>query len=237
MNLDWEQLTVSVHRCRLPFLDVTVGLVEGSRGVLLVDAGTTLTEAAVVRADVGTLTGRAVTHVVLTHKHFDHVLGSSGFPDAELHAMPEVAAHMAAGRAQLRADALAYGADPDEIDRTIAAMRTPDRLVRDDVIELGRRTVSVLHPGRGHTTADLVVVVPEMAGAGGPTVVFCGDLVEQSADPAVDDDSDMRAWPATLDRVLEAGGPDAVYVPGHGAVVDSAFVRSQQAWLRGRAMS
>ena len=30
---------------------------------------------------------------------------------------------------------------------------------------------------------------------------------------------------------LDAGGPDAVYVPGHGAVVDAAFVERQRRWL------
>ena len=39
------------------------------------------------------------------------------------------------------------------------------------------------------------------------------------------------AWPATLERVIEEGGEDAVFVPGHGAVVDAAFIRRQQGWL------
>jgi hypothetical protein len=38
---------------------------------------------------------------------------------------------------------------------------------------------------------------------------------------------------ATLARVLEEG-EDAVFVPGHGAVVDAAFVRRQQQWLLSR---
>jgi glyoxylase-like metal-dependent hydrolase (beta-lactamase superfamily II) len=75
-----------------------------------------------------------------------------------------------------------------------------------------------------------VVVVP-----GEHAVVFCGDLVEESADPAVDAGSDVRAWPHTLDRVLALGGPDGIYVPGHGAVVDAAFVRRQRDWLSGRS--
>jgi len=39
------------------------------------------------------------------------------------------------------------------------------------------------------------------------------------------------AWPQTLNRVLAVGGDDARYVPGHGAVVDAAFVRRQRDWL------
>jgi len=35
-----------------------------------------------------------------------------------------------------------------------------------------------------------------------------------------------------LDRVIEAGGGNAVFVPGHGAAVDAAFVAAQRDWLR-----
>lgn len=77
----------------------------------------------------------------------------------------------------------------------------------------------------------MIVVVPPVSGAD-RTVVFCGDLVEESGDPAIDADSDVTSWPVTLDRLLDAGGADAVYVPGHGAVVDAVFVRKQQEWLR-----
>ena len=41
-----------VHRCRLPFLDVTVGLVAGVDDGVLIDCGTTLSEAADIIADV-----------------------------------------------------------------------------------------------------------------------------------------------------------------------------------------
>jgi glyoxylase-like metal-dependent hydrolase (beta-lactamase superfamily II) len=64
------------------------------------------------------------------------------------------------------------------------------------------------------------------------SVVFCGDLVEESGDPVIDADSDPAAWPTTLDRVLQAGGTNARFVPGHGAVVDADFIRRQQRWLR-----
>ena len=46
---------------------------------------------------------------------------------------------------------------------------------------------------------------------------------------SVDADSDLVQWPSTLEPVHEAGIEDAVFVPGHGAVVDAAFVRGQQA--------
>jgi glyoxylase-like metal-dependent hydrolase (beta-lactamase superfamily II) len=232
VHFDWEQLTDSVHRCRLPFLDVTVGLVQGRTGVLLVDTGTTLTEAQAINADVQQIAARSVTHVVLTHKHFDHVLGSAVFADAAIYCAPEVLDYLTTATDQLRDDALGYGADAMEVDRAIAALRPPQHAIDHAVIDLGNFDVTIAHLGRGHTDADLVVVVP--GDDGERLVVFSGDLIEESGDPAIDADSDVAAWPDTLDRLLGVGGPDAIYVPGHGSLVDAEFVRHQQDWLRRR---
>jgi len=228
VHYDWEQLATGVYRCRLPFLDVTVGLVQGDRGVLLIDCGTTLVEAGSIAKDVRELTGAEVTHLVMTHHHFDHILGSGGFPGAESYATAPVGAALSTGIDSVRAHALRYGANPDDLDRAIAAIRRPDHVIDNADIDLGDRVIRVEHPGRGHTDHDLIVVVPT---AGSGPVVFCGDLIEESADPAIDEGSDVVAWPQTLNRVLAVGGDDARYVPGHGAVVDAAFVRRQRDWL------
>jgi glyoxylase-like metal-dependent hydrolase (beta-lactamase superfamily II) len=230
VHFAWERLAAGVHRCRLPFCDVTVGLVHGDTGALLIDTGTTLVEAATIDADVRRIAGGPVTHVVLTHKHFDHVLGCSAFADAVAFCAPGVVDYLSTATDELRRDALAHGADAAEIDRAIAALRPPPHGINDAVVDLGDRTVAIEHPGRGHTASDLVVAVPG-ARDDGRNVVFTGDLVEESADPAIDGDSDVASWPATLDRVLEIGGADGIYVPGHGDVVDAAFVRRQRDWL------
>lgn len=83
--------------------------------------------------------------------------------------------------------------------------------------------------GPGHTPHDLAVLVP-----GDPEVVFCGDLVEESGDPQAGPDAVPSRWPAALDRLLSLGGENALYVPGHGAVVDAAFVRAQRDALAAR---
>jgi glyoxylase-like metal-dependent hydrolase (beta-lactamase superfamily II) len=239
VHFAWEQLTAGVHRCRLPFCDVTIGLVRGRTGALLVDTGTTLVEATAIDADVRRIVGHPVTHVVLTHKHFDHVLGSSVFAEADAYCAPEVVECLTSGTDELRRDALGYGADAAEIDRAIAALRPPRHAIHDAVIDLGDQAVTIAHPGRGHTTSDLVVVVRAKDDGSGRikdrVVVFTGDLVEESADPAIESDSDVAAWPTTLDRVLAIGGPQAIYVPGHGKIVDAEFIRRQRDWLRRRA--
>jgi glyoxylase-like metal-dependent hydrolase (beta-lactamase superfamily II) len=234
--LAWERLTDSVHRCRLAFCDVTVGLVRGSTSTLLVDTGTTLTEAAAIDADARRLTGRRVSHVVLTHKHFDHVLGSSMFADAEVYCAPEVVGYLSSDTDRLRDDALSCGADATAVDRAIAALQPPKRGIYNAAVDLGNRIVSISYLGRGHTGSDLVVLVPRADDEDGraAVVVFTGDLIEESADPAIDGDSDLTAWPATLDRLVAVGGRDAIYVPGHGKVVNAEFVRRQRRWLATR---
>lgn len=228
MNFAWERLGEGVHRCRLPFLDVTIGLVCGETGTLLIDTGTTLIEANAIKADIAAITKRPVSHILLTHNHFDHILGASAFGGASVYCAPEVAVTMADGTAELHAHAMRYGADPVEVADAIAALRPPANLIHDAELDLVGTTVTIAHPGRGHTRHDLIAVIADRV----PAVVFCGDLVEESADPSIGHQSDLAAWPATLGRILEAGGIDAVYVPGHGAVVDAGYVEQQQRWLR-----
>jgi glyoxylase-like metal-dependent hydrolase (beta-lactamase superfamily II) len=228
VNYAWERLGEGVHRCRLPFLDVTIGLVCGRTGTLLIDTGTTLAEASGIKADIAEMTDRPVSHILLTHNHFDHILGSSAFATAAVYCAPEVAATIADHAEELHAHAVRYGADPGDVASAIAALESPENLVHDAEIDLGGTTVTITHPGRGHTGHDLIAVVAD----GDSAVVFCGDLVEESGDPSIGAQSDLAAWPATLSRVLEAGGPAGVFVPGHGSIVDADFVERQRRWLR-----
>ena len=51
---------------------------RGSQGILLIDCGFRPSRAADIVADRASRGG--VTHAVLTHHHFDHILGSAGYP-------------------------------------------------------------------------------------------------------------------------------------------------------------
>jgi glyoxylase-like metal-dependent hydrolase (beta-lactamase superfamily II) len=90
MTFAWERLADGVFRCRLPFLDVTVGLVYGRDGAMLIDSGTTLTEARAIAEDVADIANREISHIFLTHNHFDHILGASAFDGAETYCAPEL---------------------------------------------------------------------------------------------------------------------------------------------------
>lgn len=192
----WLEVGDRVYCRRYEPWDVSIGVVVGRDGVMVVDTRATVEEGLQLGADVRLLDPRPPRWVVNTHCHFDHLAGNPAFvPPAEACGHPTL--------------------DPP-----------PGRPVADRVtLHLGDRAVEVRHLGRGHTDGDVVVIV---AGAG---VVFAGDLVEESGPPAYGDDSHPLDWPATAARLLGLLRPDDRVVPGHGAVVDRAFVAAQQRHL------
>ena len=85
-------------------------------------------------------------------------------------------------------------------------------------IDLGGRTVLLRHLGRGHTDGDVIVEVPDAA------VTFAGDLIRESGDLWFADAYPLD-WPTTLRRLADTSS--ASVVPGHGKVVDRAYVAGQ----------
>ncbi|MFD8288675.1 MBL fold metallo-hydrolase [Streptomyces lavendulae] len=222
----WERLTGRTGRRRLPVWDCTVGLVVGDESVLLIDPGSSVREGALIRAEAERLTGRSVTHIAFTHGHFDHVLGGPAFPGARFYGAVGLDRLLATpgGREELRVSAVHQGVDEAEAAEAAALLRAPEHLVSGEwTLELGGVQVLLANVGPAHSQHDLTVLVP-----GEREVVFCGDLVEESGAPQAGSDAVPGQWPAALDRLLSLGGDDALYVPGHGAVVGAGFVRAQR---------
>lgn len=193
----WLEVRDRVYCRRYEPWDVSVGVVVGRDGVVVVDTRATLGEGRELAADVRALDSRPPLWVVNTHCHFDHTAGNPAFsPPAETAGHPTL--------------------DPSP------GLPVADRAT----IDLGDREVEVRYLGRGHTGGDLVVVV------GDAGVVFAGDLVEESGPPAYGDDCHPLDWPATAARLFGLIGPAHLIVPGHGAVVDRAFVVAQQRHLQ-----
>ncbi|MER7834655.1 MBL fold metallo-hydrolase [Streptomyces sp. NPDC096040] len=230
-ELGWERVAERVGRCRLPGWDCTAGLVLGAGPVLMVDAGSSLAEGARLRIEAQELAGRRVTHLALTHPHFDHVFGTAAFAGTEIYAAVGMDAVVSHDREELRLDAIRNGLAAPEAEEAADALPLPRRPVSGEwTLDLGDgRQALLANVGPGHTAHDLAVLVP-----GDPEVVFCGDLVEESGDPQAGPDAVPSRWPAALDRLLSLGGENALYVPGHGAVVDAAFVRRQRDALAAR---
>jgi glyoxylase-like metal-dependent hydrolase (beta-lactamase superfamily II) len=232
--MPFVEVAERVLHARFPQWDVGVGLVLGTHGAVVVDTRASLRQgrevAELVRPWVGS---RGVTHVVNTHVHFDHLLGNGAFTGASIAAHERVIAtldqHVERTREACRADPeghppLGYTAE-DLTDLVATEPVAPDVAVgREHRIDLGDREVVLTHRGRGHTDGDLFVTVADA------DIAFVGDLVESSAFPSLGPDSHPLEWPDTLSAHLATAGVTA-FVPGHGPVVDRAFVERQQAEL------
>jgi glyoxylase-like metal-dependent hydrolase (beta-lactamase superfamily II) len=217
---------------RSTFLDVNVGLVGGTRGLLVVDTHACEVEARRVVEQVRRLGVGEVVAVVNTHEHFDHTFGNVVLTEA-YDGPPPVIAHDAAAAGllvsgpALQREAADDDSDPRHADIAATRILAPTETFSSArVVDLGDRQVELVHPGRGHTAGDAVVRVPDA------DLLFAGDLVEESSArggvPGFGADCFPMEWPATLDLLVSLLTADSVVVPGHGLPVDQDFVQEQR---------
>ena len=223
MGESWTEVGDRVFVRRHRSMDLNIGLIVGAGACLVVDTRASEEQGRELAAAVRTVTPHPWV-VVNTHMHFDHTFGNAAFRPAAIWGHRRCAEVLLTIGELMREriTGLYREAGQDEAADATAAARIdpPDELV-DDVATLtvGGRPVHLRHLGRGHTDNDLVVLVPDA------DLVLAGDLVEEGAPPQFGDGFPLD-WPGTLDALLEVvTGP---VVPGHGAVVDRAFVEAQR---------
>lgn len=211
----FEELRPGIWRAVAQPAGVNIGLIVGAAAALVVDPGSSPEQGARIRAAAESAAGVPLVGAVVTHGHFDHYYGLAAFDDLATYGHESLAAALLADG--LTAEATELGFTPDEL-------RAPNRpLALARMVDLGGRHVEVVHFGRGHTAGDLVVIVPDAQ------VIFTGDLLEQSAPPAMGPDCFLKEWPTALDGILGLVREDTVLVPGHGDPVDRVFAFTQRA--------
>jgi glyoxylase-like metal-dependent hydrolase (beta-lactamase superfamily II) len=231
----FDEVAPAVFVLRYPVLDVSVVLVLGEEAAAVVDTLSTEAQARELMSEVRAVTGLPLV-LVNTHHHFDHSFGNAVLAEGDR----PIWAHEEAARA-LREEGARWQRQWYEMflphDAALAEglaaveVRPPDRTVHTQAtVDLGGRTLDLLHLGRGHTDGDIVVCVPDAS------VMAAGDLVESAGPPGFGDAYPLE-WPETLGALLRLLTPTTVVVPGHGPPVDVDFVRAQHddltelAWL------
>ncbi len=224
----WREIGSGVLVKRHRVMDLNVTLVIGDDRCLVVDTHCHDGYARELIASIRSVTPLPFV-VVDTHAHFDHAFGN----DAFAHAQPGLEIW---GHVDCRRNLLEFGelqrrltvqsmreAQRDEDAAAVEAVRIlpPNHTYTADTrVDLGGRHVVLHHPGRAHTGHDTVVDVADA------DVSVVGDIVEEGAPPSFEDSFPLE-WPATLDAVLPR--LRRTVVPGHGDVVDAAFVAEQRA--------
>jgi glyoxylase-like metal-dependent hydrolase (beta-lactamase superfamily II) len=196
-------------------------VLEGADGLLLVDSEDPKNAAAFDSALAG-LSPRPVRFIVNTHYHEDHLGGNARW--------------RAKGAVLIGHRNLAAQARKDTV---IAALgdwhRTPPPAAAlplvtfDDSLRLwiDGREVEVFHAPAAHSDGDAMLWFP------GLDVVHTGDVVEVGAPPFIDwwAGGTLAGMVAAVDRVLALAGPRTRIVPGHGAVVDRAWIEEYRRML------
>jgi glyoxylase-like metal-dependent hydrolase (beta-lactamase superfamily II) len=198
---------------------VNIGLVVGPSGAVVIDTGSTPAQGAAIKAAAESLTGIAVTAVVVTHAHYDHLFGLPGFGEVPSYGHEDLNGCLAT---EATAEAAAnLGISPSDL--TVPQ----HKFCLAKVIDAGGRRVEALHFGPGHSNADVAVYVPDA------DVVFAGDLLESNGGPDFGPDCFLKAWPVALDGILGLLTENTAVVPGHGPVMDRFAAFEQRANIAG----
>ena len=198
--------------------DPNVGCIVGTDAILAIEARATPYMAQrwidVIRDRIS---DAPFGDLVLTHYHAVRTLGASAFQARRIVAHANTRALIEERGAQ------DWASEQGRMPRLFAGAETIPGLTRptdtfDDALtlDLGNRTVELRHLGRGHTSGDLVVWLPE------ERICFAGDLVEAQAAPYMGD-AHVADWSSsTLDNVAALDAQQLV--GGRGPVVRGADV-------------
>ncbi|HEY8179134.1 MAG TPA: MBL fold metallo-hydrolase [Candidatus Limnocylindria bacterium] len=197
--------------------DPNVGCVIGTDAILAIEARATPVMAQRWIDVVRTLSPLPFGDLALTHYHAVRVLGASAFGARRI-----LATRMTADLIEERGEqdwASEHGRMPRLFEgaESIPGLTRPTDTFEDRMtIDLGNRVVELQFLGRGHTSGDLVVWLPE------ERICFAGDLVEAMAAPYMGD-AHIADWRGeTLDGVGALGAEQMV--GGRGPVVRGAAV-------------
>lgn len=201
-----------------------VGLVIGTRGVLVVDTGLGARNGAAVAAAARKAAPGRQVWLVATHAHPEHDLGAQGFPVGARMIRSED--QVAEKDADLRLAEVFAARSPANAKLLQGAQFRPADLTFKEThdLDLGGVTVRLLALGPAHTGGDIAVWVAA------DRVLFSGDLAMRAQPSILSPRASLASWARALDK-LEALKP-AVVVPSHGPMGDADFIRRYRKYLK-----
>ena len=171
-----------------------------------------------VRAAIAELGGGDIDYAVNTHWHFDHAEGNLALGPAgtSIVAHDNSAAMMAKTNIlNLVVTKYLQEAYPRE---ALPAISFDDRMR----LYFNGDEIDIVHAGPAHTAGDAAVIFRKH------NAVHFGDVFNNTGYPFIDADSGggIDGMIAFCQTILDEMGPNAVIIPGHGEVTDSATLQA-----------
>jgi cyclase len=196
------------------------GFLLGRRGVISIDACSTVRRTRAYLDTIATVTTQPVRTLVNTHHHGDHTFGNHLFSGATI-----------IGHEGTRTGILDWGEPKSapywtDVDWGDVVLEPPFLTYTDSVsLWVDDLRADVRHVGiPAHTTNDSIVWLPERK------VLYCGDLLFNGGTPFLVQGSIAGAI-QVLEEVLKPLGADTI-VPGHGAVTGPPLIDYVLGYLR-----
>ncbi len=181
------------------------GVLIGGKDAVLIDAGLYADEVDQLRSHVYAQAA-APTHVVVTHSHWDHVLGPEYFPGVPVVQQQESVAVLAESGTHIEHQVTEWERQSGIRRDMPFLIHEPDQTFADLLeLPIGDKTIELLH-APGHAPEQLVVY--DRA----EQLLWAADMLSDIEIPFVM--HSLRAYRRTLDRLAQL--EVATLVPGHG---------------------
>ena len=213
-----QPISSSLRILKSRLFEMNSGAFVHGREAYLVDPGIFPDEIDRLVTDIGQPT--AIKGIIITHSHWDHILGPERLPGVPVIAHPYAAASLANDTAEVSRtvhERLAAEGSPRETQYVAPSVD----IIADNGMELplGNRTLQLLH-APGHCADQLVIYDAS------ERVLWAADMLSDFEIPFVDD---VRAYRQTIER-LRTLDIDAL-VPGHGnPTSDKSEIEERLAW-------
>jgi cyclase len=197
---------------------------SGNSTVVITDDGVLVFDFHIANADqtlagIRKLTDKKIRYLISSHSAGDHSSGAWHFREDK----PVYIATKNQVRDLFMQEGKEFEQRKNSSDPRNAAYKGRD-LVRPDIgfdgsmtLYFGGLTFQITAEGRGHSTGDLTVYIPQRR------VMLMGDLLDTEIHPGQGESgeifySNVEGWIKILDNIMQRNLPVDTYIPGHGPV-------------------
>lgn len=205
MSTNLRELTPGLAVLHSRAMSYNAGVIVRGRDAMLIDAGLFPDEVDLLRSHIYG-SDASPTHLVVTHSHWDHVLGSEYFPGVSVVQQQESVAVFAEHHTRIEHQVTEWERQSN-VDRDMPFLLSePDQTFTDRLeLRLGDKTIELLH-APGHAPEQLVVYDRS------EQALWAADMLSDMEIPFVM--HNLKAYRQTLDGLAQL--EVSTLVPGHG---------------------